>query len=77
MFDKNLVGSKGIRIVRIDCSEVDFTIDKLSELSENWEIPSKCPTCNKDIFFTKNNVNKLITCKCGQKIKLEISDKLL
>jgi hypothetical protein len=77
MYDENLVGSKGKKIVRIDCSEVDFNIERLSELGENWEIPSKCPSCNRDIYFNKNNVNVLITCNCGQKFKLEIPEELL
>ena len=77
MFDKELLNSKGVRIVKIDCSEVDFKIERLSELGENWEIPSKCPVCKKDIYFNKNNVNQLIFCECGQKLKIEISENLL
>ena len=77
MDKENLIGSAGKRIVGIDCSEVDFTIKKLSELDENWEIRSKCPSCNEEIYFKKNNVNKLITCGCGKRLKLEIPEELL
>lgn len=77
MIDEELIGSKGKRIVSIDCSEAAFEIKRLSELGENWEINSKCPTCDRLICFNKDNVNKLITCKCGQKIKIEILENLL
>lgn len=77
MKKENLIGSAGKRIVGIDCSEVDFTIKRLSEFNENWEIRSKCPSCRKEIYFTKNNVNKLIVCDCGKKLRLEIPDELL
>lgn len=68
---------KGRKIVNIDCSEVDFTIERLSELGEQWEIPAICPTCKKEFYFTKNNVNKVITCECGQKVILQVLEKLL
>ena len=77
MFDENLIGSKGKRIIGIDCSEANIVITRLSQLGDNWEITSKCPTCNKLIHFNKNNVNKLVNCKCGQKIKIEIPENLL
>ena len=77
MFDEELIGSKGKRIIGIDCSEIDFNVERFSELGEDWEIPSECPNCKKKIFFTKNNVNKLLTCSCGQKIKVEIPERLL
>lgn len=56
MNKENLIGSAGKRIVGIDCSEVDFTIKRLSEFDKNWEIRSKCPSCKKEIYFTNKNV---------------------
>ena len=77
IMSENLIGSVGRRIVKIDCEGCDFTIKKLSELGDNWSISSECPSCNRKIIFTKNNVNKLFYCECGQKIKLEILEELL
>ena len=73
----DLIDSVGYRILGIDCDDSDFEISNLSELGDNWKIESKCPKCNRLIAFTKDNVNKLIYCKCGQKIKLEILENLL
>lgn len=75
MKNSNLIGSKGRKIIQIDFG--DEKIKTLSQLSENWEIPSKCPVCERNIIFNRNNVNKLITCKCGQKLQLQIPDNLL
>ncbi len=70
-----LEGSAGLKITHISC---DFDeIKKLSDFNENWEIDSECPDCKRKIIFTKNNVNKLLTCKCGKKLMLEIPEKLL
>lgn len=75
MKDKDLIGSKGRKIIQIDFG--DENIKTLSQLTENWEIPSKCPVCNRNIIFNKQSVNKLITCKCGQKLQLQIPEHLL
>lgn len=75
--DKNTSRCSGLKIIGINSTESNIKINHLSELGDNWSIPSKCPACNRDILFTKENINKLLNCKCGQKIKLEIPDNLL
>lgn len=73
----NLIGSVGRRILSIDNSDLSDPITKLSDLGEDWEVPSECPNCKRVLHFNKDNVNSILTCKCGQKIYLEISPDLL
>ena len=75
--ENNVIGSKGLKIVKIDCSQLDFQISRLSELGENWTIPSECPKCKRQINFSQENINRLFACKCGQNIQLVIPDNLL
>lgn len=77
MKNDKYIGAAGAEIIRIDFSELEHPVTRLSEFSDNWEIPSKCPECGRDIYFTKHNVNKLIVCKCGKQLYLEIHEKLL
>lgn len=72
-----LVDSVGIRIVRISCDDAECKITRFSELGENWYLPSECPKCKRYIDFNKTNINKIITCKCGQKICCQVSDELI
>lgn len=72
-----LIDSVGVHINHINTDDFFQKITRLSELGENWFIPSKCPKCGRYIEFSKQNINQVFTCKCGQKICCQISDDLI
>lgn len=77
MKNDDLIGSVGINIVHINYDNFEHKINRLSEFAENWSLPSECPKCGRYIEFDRDNVNKVITCKCGQRICCQVSDELL
>lgn len=77
MSKDELEGSKGIHITRIDSEYFFQKITRLSELGENWSVPSKCPKCGRCLEFNKHNINQVFTCKCCQRICCQISDDLI
>ena len=66
---------KGKHIVRIESDSVE--IKKLSDVDENWEINTSCPSCECHLIFNRNTVNKKITCNCGQEIFIQVDSTLL
>lgn len=77
MKDDKFIGSIGATITGIDCSDVDFKLNKLSDFDEDFSIPVKCTKCNQIMPIKKEQVNKLIKCKCGQKIYIDVPNHFL
>lgn len=47
-----LIDSVGVHINHINTDEFFQKITRLSELGENWFIPSECPKCGRYIEFS-------------------------
>lgn len=73
----DLNGTVGAYIDHLNNIDDVFHINRLSDLGPDWSIPSKCPSCGKYLEFNAHNVNKIFSCKCGQKIAFQISSELL
>lgn len=67
----------GTKISRIQSNDPNETYEKLSDIDEDWSIPTTCPKCKKIIHINKRNANKRFNCACGQKILVEIEEGLL
>ena len=77
MNKNDLLDSVGVHISHINSDDFHTQINRFSDLGDNWSLPSECPKCGRYIEFNKQNINKLITCKCGQKICCQVSEELL
>lgn len=73
MNNKDFTGVAG-RIIIGFCDEYGNPV-KLNEFSDYIE--TKCPECNRLVTITKEKFNKIITCSCGKKIYVEVSENLL
>ena len=73
----DFIGTAGTIVTIIESSEINESFSRLSQISDNWEIHSICPQCQRDIYFNKERINKIITCKCGKRLYLEIPEELL
>ena len=71
----DMSGFVGRHIVRIESDSPQYK--RLSDLGENWQLDARCPSCDRVLFFDKNNVNKPTSCQCGQKIFVRIDMELL
>lgn len=51
----DMSGFVGRHIVRIESDSPQYK--RLSDLGENWQLDARCPSCDRILFFDKNNVN--------------------
>ena len=73
--DDKYIGSAG-KIVDAIFDQNGNRIERLSDISPDWEINLKCPDCHRAHTVDKETVDKPIKCPCGKTLYALVPEHL-